>query len=269
MKGNVTPTECSSLDLSLEEAHRINLLIQGAWDGQEPALSNGRYRSESIYLVINKEVMPLRCRLALVMQESENTSYHYDRIHRKLYSEGEELPFQLLLADRSVKPHYLRQTSEGDHPILNLNPIDACGRGCLFCMRSANGYTPKPSMIRMPMDAYIDSVLADYKMQDLSKFFQIALVTASFRSEASLLAYLTELIVASRNRGFEGEFYIPTHQIVSEEAMETLLQVAGPGHVRYSYTVEVFSNRREIIYDPYRGDPPIYNTGYKALFHAW
>lgn len=153
-------------------------------------------------------------------------------------------------------PRYLKGYSfpflgtENPYYELRINPKNTgrCPGRCLFCHRSSS-YHLKPKHLPNVLAPVllVEAIVEQYGQQVLNEVSHISVITELFGNENNFLSYIEELRDALITYGFrqEASFRTCSQDVRSKDGLKRLKSIIGPA--RYSFTLEIFSQREKIM----------------------
>jgi len=133
---------------------------------------------------------------------------------------------------------------------LRINPKNtgACPGRCLFCHRGfSHRFRPQQTERLLSPEKVVDRIIRDYGTDVFKGVSHVSVITELFGSEAPFLRYLGRLkeLLARAGVGSKMKFGACAQDVRSEEGLRNLYEIVD--EKRYSYTLEVFSNRTQIM----------------------
>lgn len=138
--------------------------------------------------------------------------------------------------------YYMRR----NNTVLNINPKSRTNcKGCKFCYTS---HQKSRNIIDLTnnsnLDEFFSNWMKTYKKNDLSKLYQIAVVSGCFPNEKSVVDFLLDLNKMVQRLNFEGDIFYMGSQIQSDEALKKLADIKK---FAYCLTLECFQNREKLL----------------------
>ncbi len=173
-----------------------------------------------------------------------NESSPFSVVDGKLLFDNQEIADAIDPSEDFCDSNYPRRNGT----VLNINPNSRTScRGCEFCY---TGYQVPRDMKRMACASdikdFFDNWMDERKINDLSGFFQIAVVTGCYESNNDLSLFLILLREILNQYKFKGEIFYLGSQITNKETLNKL-QLIQP--FCYSISLECFENRKTLLRD--------------------
>lgn len=133
---------------------------------------------------------------------------------------------------------------------LRLNPRNTgkCPGRCAFCHRGFSYRLAPPQQGRVfPPCEIVDSIVREHGPKCLSQIDHVSVITELFGKEFTFLSYLEQLKKMLLECGCKPGISIRacSQDVRTKEGLERLYSIID--HDRYSYTLEMFSRRRELM----------------------
>lgn len=189
----------------------------------------------------------------------EDSPYKYENKRVLFYDDelvfGEKEVIQIPLPEVET-PRYLKGYSfpflgtSDPYYELRLNPKNTgnCPGRCKFCHRGFS-YRMQPSRTDklIPPDQIINAILLNYGEEALEAISHISVITELFGDENAFLDYLEETKAAflKKRTNQQFSFRACAQDVRTKEGLARLFSIVDDK--RYSYTLEVFSNRKRIL----------------------
>lgn len=227
--------------------HRIQLLLKGIVDPNADsgtAATAGAVKRQHYWLYpfslyregyekkhLHKGSISLR-----VINHPSKTPYV---LHKNMvYYKGENTGLLAIAHEEEKSIFYVRE-GKGEIVCFDLN--NACPNRCAFCARLKrrpvkrflSAYTEKDAVKRF-MD--------ETGRKNLHELDQVSVVTGCFLDESLLVSHVHNLLDAVLAEGFQGDFYLASHELRSRNEIEQI-NARVPNIFYYALTVEHFGNR--------------------------
>jgi|GEM_PF-2758709 hypothetical protein len=152
---------------------------------------------------------------------------------------GLEFTVQSVMEDVPT-PYYFRGK---EILVINSTFLSACVQKCSFCEQSTAPKRRRYSM-KFSAEELFDKVMNEQDLPNLGSLAQISVITSCAGTEAKAQELVLGYKQEAEGRGFRGKILFATNEIRSEEALRVL---AEAGNVILAFTVECFTNRRELM----------------------
>lgn len=138
--------------------------------------------------------------------------------------------------------YYMRK----NNTVLNINPKSRINcNGCTFCNTSHQKFRNILDLTKQNnLDIFFNEWMNTYKVTDLSRLYEIAIVSGCFPDEKLIVEFLLKLNEKVKSLNFNGEIFYLGSQIRSEDSLKELTKIEK---FAYCLTIECFKNRERFL----------------------
>lgn len=254
---------CCKYNISSETIHSLHLQLRGVCVGgiDSPVRFNGTSMFKEIHLRLPsnefKGVYAVPRKVPVVRSGDSPYTYRNNNLYfnNDIAVFNDKLVIEVPLPEKE-KPRYLKGYSfpfiGTDDPYyeLRINPKNTgkCPGRCVFCHRGFS-YRMRPSLSKsiVPPDKIVNDIIKNYGQEVIAKVSHVSVITELFGNEDSFLSYLEDLKKILLRNGFKQEidFRACSQDVRTTNGLKRLFSLIADK--RYSYTLEVFSDRNHIM----------------------
>jgi len=251
-----------STNISSQMLHLLHLQLRGVWIDNSP---NQRCDETNpvfgeIHLCFSNSSLngidAVPRKIPILPKEQSPYTLKNGRLYWKdemIFDQG--FVREIKLSERKL-PRYLKGYSfpfiGTDNPFyeLRINPKNTgkCPGRCLFCHRgSSHRFKPKHLPNILAPVSLVEAIVEQHGQHILNEVSHISVITELFGNEDSFLSYIEELRDVLINYGCRQEtsFRTCSQDVRSKDGLKRLKSIIGPD--RYSFTLEIFSQRERIM----------------------